>query len=114
MNARDHDYAPDMERIIQAAKELNYDLCVWEGRDRSGRLPEPKKRQTANEAMAEVDRLLAELHAVRNQLVAEIRAFDDAFNGHPDRHWNQNQNQPIAGSEPETEAVTEPEPGSGN
>ena len=51
-------------------------LAQWEGRDDTK--PQPEVRRAANTAMAEIDRMLAELHAVRQRLVGEIRASDDA------------------------------------
>ena len=55
---------------------LGVALAQWMARDDSK--AQPTIRQAANTAMAEVDAMLGELHALRSRLVSEIRASDDA------------------------------------
>jgi hypothetical protein len=58
-------------------------LGQWEARDDTK--PQPHVRQAANTAMDEIDRMLAELHAMRSRLVGEIRASDDATGARVDK-----------------------------
>jgi len=55
---------------------LSIALGQWE--ERRADIPQPHVRQAANTAMAAIDTMLAELHAMRQRLVSEIRAADDA------------------------------------
>jgi hypothetical protein len=55
---------------------LSVALAQWETRDDTR--PQPEVRRAANTAMAEIDEMLSELHAMRSRLVGEIRASDDA------------------------------------
>ena len=65
--------APPGELAARAAA-LGAALARWERRDE----PDAAVRRAANDAVDVVDAMLAELHAVRARLVAEIRAADDA------------------------------------
>ena len=56
---------------------LSVALGQWETRDDTK--AQPEVRRAASTAMTEIDRMLAELHAMRSRLVGEIRASDDAF-----------------------------------
>jgi hypothetical protein len=51
-------------------------LATWRTRDVSK--ARPGVRQAANTALAAIDDMLAGLHRVRQQLVSEVRAYDDA------------------------------------
>jgi hypothetical protein len=64
------------EVIRKQAGELGTALATWHARDDSG--PCPEARRAANAAMDAVDAALAALHALRQSLVSEIRASDDA------------------------------------
>jgi hypothetical protein len=55
---------------------LGVALAQWEDRDDTK--PQPEVRRAANVAMGEIDRMLRELHAMRQRLVGEIRISDDA------------------------------------
>lgn len=55
---------------------LSIALGQWEDRDDTK--AQPEVRRAANTAMAEIDRMLAELNAMRTRLVGEIRDSDDA------------------------------------
>jgi hypothetical protein len=55
---------------------LGVALARWETRDDTR--PQPEVRRAANTAMAEIDRMIRELHEMRARLVSEIRASDDA------------------------------------
>ena len=55
---------------------LSIALGQWEDHDDSK--PQPDVRRAASTAMAEIDRMLAGLHAMRARLAGEIRASDDA------------------------------------
>jgi hypothetical protein len=63
-------------RLESLAAVLGPALAQWAGRD--GTKPEPETRQAANTAVAAIDGMLTELHRIRQQLVSEIRAADDA------------------------------------
>jgi hypothetical protein len=52
---------------------LGVALAQWEDPK-----PQPEVRRAANVAMGEIDRMLRELHAMRQRLVGEIRISDDA------------------------------------
>lgn len=54
---------------------LSVNLAIWETRDDSK--PQPEVRRAANKAMDAIDSMLADLHAIRNRLVGEIRQADD-------------------------------------
>jgi hypothetical protein len=58
-------------------------LAAWHARDDAG--PCPDARRAANVAMEVIDAALAGLHAVRQQLVSEIRTSDDLAAAHVDR-----------------------------
>jgi len=53
---------------------LGVALTVWQTRDDSK--PQAEIRRAANTAMATIDIMLAALHALRSQLVSEIRKAD--------------------------------------
>ena len=55
---------------------LARELSAWSHRD--ARSAQPGARQSASTAIEAIDRMLASLHAVRQQLVSQIRQFDDA------------------------------------
>jgi hypothetical protein len=55
---------------------LARDLGAWAARDDTR--PQAGVRQAANRAMGAIDRMLADLHRARQQLVTEIRLADDA------------------------------------
>ena len=57
---------------------LSIALGQWEDRDDTRPRPQAEVRRAASTAMAEIDRMLAELNAMRARLVSEIRASDDA------------------------------------
>ena len=61
---------------------LNFALAVWAARDDSK--PDGEARRAANTAMDEIDAMLRELHALRNQLIDETRASDDATDARAD------------------------------
>jgi hypothetical protein len=61
-------------RLVNLAGVLGIALRQWEGRDSGG----PGRRQTANEAMAVIDDMIAALHEARGELQAQMRAYDDA------------------------------------
>jgi hypothetical protein len=65
-----------VDRLDGHAAVLESALHWWAARDDAK--PQPEARRAANTAMGEIDAMLAELHAVRARLVAEIRASDDA------------------------------------
>lgn len=49
-------------------------LAIWERR----REPDARARRHANDAVDAIDAMLGDLHAVRQQLISEIRDSDDA------------------------------------
>jgi hypothetical protein len=55
---------------------LGVALAQWAARDDSK--ADPEARRAANVAMDAIDAMLAELHKLRQRLVGEIRASDDA------------------------------------
>ena len=55
---------------------LARDLRAWAARDDSR--PQAGPRQAVNRVVRSIDRTLAELHALRTQLAAEIRQSGDA------------------------------------
>jgi hypothetical protein len=55
---------------------LARELSAWSRRD-SDRA-DAGVRQSANVAVSAIDRMLADLHRLRGQLVTEVRRFDDA------------------------------------
>ena len=63
-------------RLDNLAGVLGIALAQWAVRDDTK--AQPEIRQAANTACAAIDDMLAELHRVRQQLVTEIRASDDA------------------------------------
>lgn len=63
-------------RIDGHTDVLDKALVLWADRDDTK--AQPQIREAASTAMDEVDRMLAELHAMRARLVGEIRASDDA------------------------------------
>ena len=65
-----------VEVIRKQVADLGAALATWHARDDSG--PCPEARRAANAAMDAVDAALAALHALRQSLVSEIRASDDA------------------------------------
>jgi hypothetical protein len=63
-------------RLADIAGVLGAALETWAARDDSR--PQPGARQAANTAMDAIDAMLFRLHQARQQLVAEVRASDDA------------------------------------
>ena len=61
---------------------LRVALAQWMARDDTK--ADPEARRAANTAMNMVDAMLAEIHLLRQRLVGEIRAADDAFNARVD------------------------------
>jgi hypothetical protein len=61
--------------ISERARALGAALAVWATRDDTK--PQPEVRQAANTAMDAIDAMLADLYAVRQTLVTEMRASDD-------------------------------------
>lgn len=61
--------------ITEAAADLGVYLALWSHRDADK--PQPTADRAGNEAVAAIDKALLELHAVRSQLVTEIRTFND-------------------------------------
>ena len=55
---------------------LARELAEWSHRDASTAPPEV--REAANTAMRAIDRMLAELHELRSQLLSQMRQYDDA------------------------------------
>jgi len=55
---------------------LDAALALWSTRDDSAR--QPGVREAANTAVEAIDALVHELHRVRQRLVTETRAADDA------------------------------------
>jgi hypothetical protein len=62
--------------IADRALILGAALDQWAARDDTG--AEPEVREAANTAMAEIDAMLRDLHAMRSRLVGEMRDSDDA------------------------------------
>jgi hypothetical protein len=65
-----------VEAIRGQVDDLGAALAVWEARSEAG--PEPDVRRAANLAMDSLDAALAGLYTVRQRLVSQIRASDDA------------------------------------
>lgn len=76
------DEQPDTATIRAAAGRLGVHLAVWQRRDDSR--AQPEVRRAANDAMDIIDRLMADLHTVRQRLLLEIRHSDDATNARID------------------------------
>jgi hypothetical protein len=64
-------------------EDLAVALAIWSARD-DGR-PDAHARRCASHAVGAVDAMISELHSVRSQLMAEIRASDDASAARVDR-----------------------------
>lgn len=56
--------------------ELAGVLDIWSRRDDTK--PEPEVRDAASAAVGAIDRMLRDLHWLREQLISEIRVSDDA------------------------------------
>lgn len=69
-------YADQSAAIIDSAANIGAYLALWSMRDDSK--PDAPARRAANEAMDAIDRALRQLHALRERLVGDIRASDDA------------------------------------
>lgn len=69
-------YADVSSAILNAAGDIGIHLALWSARDASK--PDAVARRAANEAMDAVDRALGELYRLRERLVSDIRASDDA------------------------------------
>ena len=65
-----------VEVIRKQGGDLGTALATWHARDDSG--PCPDARRAANAAVGAVDAALAALHTLRQSLVSEIKASDDA------------------------------------
>lgn len=65
-----------VEAIRKHVGDLGAALATWGTRDDAR--PCPEARQAANDAMDALDDALAGLHKLRQALVGEIRASDDA------------------------------------
>ena len=68
--------AAAVETIRGHIDYLGTALATWDARSDSG--PDPHARRSANDAIDAIDDALADLHAIRQRLVSEIRASDDA------------------------------------
>lgn len=72
--------------VAKIRSDLDYlgtALATWEARSETR--PDAKARQAANDAMDALDDCLAGLHALRQRLVSEIRASDDAHAARVDK-----------------------------
>lgn len=67
--------APIATELAATCQNLAADLAVWAQRDDSG--PQPEAAQAAHAAVDTIDAVLAELHAIRGQLITEIRENQD-------------------------------------
>jgi hypothetical protein len=72
-----------VEAIRKQAGDLGTALATWEARSETK--PDANARRAANDAMDLVDDCLAGLHALRQRLVSEIRASDDAHAARVDK-----------------------------
>lgn len=66
----------DVEGLAVAVAGLAHALDIWAGRDDTR--PQPDVRRAGNAAMDAIDRALAELHRIRQSLVGELHASDEA------------------------------------
>jgi hypothetical protein len=62
--------------LADLAELTGVSLAQWADRDAAA--SKAAARRAANTAMDAIDAMLAELHRIRQQLVSEIRAHDDA------------------------------------
>lgn len=69
-------YADEAAAIRDAAEDIGPFLAWWAMHDDTRACP--AERQAANNAMDAIDRALAGLHRLRDRLVSDIRASDDA------------------------------------
>lgn len=65
-----------MSGLAGLAEQAGVSLAQWADRDAAA--SKAAARRAANTAMDAIDAMLAELHKIRQQLVSEIRAHDDA------------------------------------
>lgn len=63
-------------RIRDNAAALTLHLGQWAGREPDP--PSPDARRAANEAVTDIDAMLADLYQVRQELLGEMRETDDA------------------------------------
>lgn len=75
-------YADAASAVRDAAEDLGPFLAHWAAHDDTR--PCPAERQAANAAMDAIDRALRELHQLRERLVGDIRASDDATDARVD------------------------------
>jgi len=68
-------------------------LCVWDGRDDTK--PQSGVRAAANVAVDSIDALLRELHAMRQDLITDIRRSDDAHDARVDALLNRLRNKDV-------------------
>lgn len=69
-------YADDAGAALSAASDLGVYLALWAMRYDDK--PDAEARQSANLALDTIDTALRKLHALRERLVGDIRAYDDA------------------------------------
>jgi hypothetical protein len=72
----DSAYDEPLSAFAHHAEDLPVFVLLWETRDDMRACPEA--RRAANDAIDAIDGALAELHKVRQLLITEIRASDDA------------------------------------
>lgn len=69
-------HAEDASHMLDDVTNLSLFLAVWMQRQEGD--PDAQARLAANGAMILIDRGLATLHSLRQRLVSEMRAYDDA------------------------------------
>ncbi len=76
-------YDGPLSAIRNHAEDLGAWLAIWSARD-DGK-PDAHARRCASDAVDAIDVALRELHQVRQRLIGEIRASDDASAARVDR-----------------------------
>jgi len=74
-------YDAPLTAVRDNVENLAVALAIWEYR----REPDAHARRCANDVMDAVDAAVRELHQVRQRLIGEIRASDDAAAARADR-----------------------------
>jgi hypothetical protein len=69
-------YDGPLSALRSRVDDLGVWLAIWQARD-DGR-PDAHARRCASDAVDAADAMLADLHSIRQRLVSEIRASDDA------------------------------------